>query len=132
MGFFKKIIGSEPTQTRLLGEFSVRSEHFPAEEKRVEKMMTRIYLHSYSTNSFKIEIDSTRKVPFSSFSSVTPSNEKRILDLQSRPTIEDGGLIKYILADLKVKLYGIVLLTSANNAVLIFPSKKIYTFSHPL
>lgn len=130
MGFLKRLIGSEPTLTSLLGEFDIKSKHGLGVEKSVEEILTRFYLHTYSTNVFRIEIQTIRKVPeFSFFSNVTPRQETRLFDLSSHPTLEERGVTKYILADLKVKLQGVVLLISFDSAVLIFPSKDTYVFT---
>lgn len=130
MGFLKRLIGSEPTRTILLGQFDMKWEHNLGKPKKEHKVETRFYLHSYATDAYRIEIVSIREVPsFSFFSDVTPRVENRLLDLECRPTEEEGGIAKFTLADLKVGMYGIVLLISRNNAVLIFPSKLTFGFT---
>lgn len=130
MGFLKKFIGSEPTVSRFLGQYDKRTEHNLNTPDRSEMLVTNFYLHTYSTNKFKIEIISEREVPsFSFFSDVTPKIERRLFDLQSDPTNEEGGITKFVLAEPKVNLRGVVLLLSAESAVLIFPSKLTYTYT---
>lgn len=130
MGFLKRLIGSEPTRTLLLGQFDMKWEHNLGKPKKEHKVETRFYFHSYATDAYRIEIISIRDVPsFSFFSDVTPRVEKRLLDLECRPTEEEGGITKFTLADLKAGMHGIVLLISLNNAVLIFPSKLTLSFT---
>jgi hypothetical protein len=111
---------------KLLGEYNFKSIEEP---KEFNDVITKIYLHTYSSNSYKIEIVSTPTAVFSFFGNISPPETKEFYDLQSRATEEKEGILKFKLANLKTGMFGIVLIHSENTSVLILPTKEMTTFT---
>ena len=123
MGFLKRLIGSEPTSSELLGKYNRKNIM-----EKVEYFDSEIYLHKYSTNAIRIEIISVENKIFSFFGQLGNKKiEKMIFELQSYPEIDETKQV-YRLTHFKSKTSNIALMIHSNSASLIFSPTNIIGF----
>ena len=131
MGWWKKMIGNEPIESHIIGNYTKRKENNldfygdielseDSKNKYLSKrnIKSQIIAHKYSTDAYRIEFKSEMKYVFSFFGNVPSYHPRSYLFDVVAPLEQVRDLVRFQLSDLKNRKSGIILLANSNFAIL--------------